>query len=169
MLHGEESKMDIQVDLVGKADGEGRDGDVKKVAGWRISDIRWTSGGPDGRSRGRVVEREREKMPSWPFELRRGRENASSQVAEERPRVWAKGEIKHFQANRSSQIDFTKKMIVDFSFIQLLQGFDPKSCDWQMFWNSLFQLSNLLSKGRSGGRNRYHRDLNTDWGTKVEF
>ena len=39
MLHGEESKMDIQVDLVGKADGEGRlcgqdgDGDVKKVAG----------------------------------------------------------------------------------------------------------------------------------------
>ena len=33
MLHGEESKMDIQVDLVGKADGEGRVGDVKKVAG----------------------------------------------------------------------------------------------------------------------------------------
>ena len=36
MLHGEESKMDFQVDLVGKADGEGRlcgqdrDGDVKK-------------------------------------------------------------------------------------------------------------------------------------------
>ena len=30
MLSGEESKMDIQVDLVGKADGEGRDGDVKK-------------------------------------------------------------------------------------------------------------------------------------------
>ena len=33
MLHGEESKMDIQVDLVGEVGGEGRDGDVKKVAG----------------------------------------------------------------------------------------------------------------------------------------